>query len=326
MANYNGFSFTNESSGDTLSNPDSFVNPSNGLDDNDGTTTDLSFTSTGTDTKSFGTTFTAKSIGACYVKVNTDLGANAASYVNDVYLQKYTGSTWVTLLKLKQSIAQTTEYVGIVSNIGSTQGLRVYFDMSSNSGDTVSLTVTDFLYAQSFTYTPKVLLEELGSGTNLEDLSDRTAIAEDHTATWKEMALYANSIKNLDLRFYTNVVAGAWGSGTGGDYSFITNTSGANSDEIEYEMYLLKGTYTLEVMHRTSHNAGTVDIDINGSEAASFDYYAASESYGNTQSQTSITVSTGGLKTITMRIDGKNASSSGFYTTTQGMIFRRTGD
>ena len=92
MTSYNGFSFTNESSGDTLHNPSTFLNTANGLDDNDATESTLSFTSTGDDSKYFGTTFSAKSIGACYIKVDTDLGANASTYVNNIYLQKYTGT------------------------------------------------------------------------------------------------------------------------------------------------------------------------------------------------------------------------------------------
>lgn len=169
----------------------------------------MSFTSTGDDEKYFGTTFSSKNIGACYVKVDTDLGANASSYVNGIYLQKYTGTTWVTLLRLKQSITQTTSFIGVISNIGTCQGLRVLFDTESYATDTIDLSVTDFLYAQSFTYTPKYLLTELG-GTPLEDLSDKTAISEDHTITWKALVRTAiltaeNAVRTLQVNnIFTN--------------------------------------------------------------------------------------------------------------------------
>jgi len=187
MTNYNGFVFTNESSGDTESNPDSFLNSSNAFDDNDATVSTLSFSSTGVDSKTIGTTFTSKDISVAYVKFNTDMGVGASSYDSTYILQKYNGSTWLDIIELKSSVSQTDSFVGIVTDIGVCQGLRIKCNFTTDVAQTIDISVNDITYSTSFIYTPKYLLDSIKGGNNIEDISDRTAIAEDHTETWKSI-------------------------------------------------------------------------------------------------------------------------------------------
>ena len=120
---------------------------------------------------------------------------------------------------------------------------------------------------------------------------------------------------------------GSWAKYIDSNYmynGYVKSNPAANGDEIDFKAYMSAGTYTLKMMALTYNSAGIVDIDIDGVEVASFDLYNASVVRNAVQTQANITVSAAGVKTITFRIDGKNASSSGYITVFQYLHFYRT--
>ncbi len=92
----------------------------------------------------------------------------------------------------------------------------------------------------------------------------------------------------------------------------LYNSSTNDGDNISYKVYLEAGTYTLLLFARTTNAYGIVDIDIDAGEVASFDQYSASPVENVRNIQTAINVATAGIKTLKVRVDGKNGSSSGY--------------
>lgn len=100
-------------------------------------------------------------------------------------------------------------------------------------------------------------------------------------------------------------------------------SGGADLENFLYKAYLGAGTYTLQMILRTSTNYGILDIDIDDTEVASFDLYSA-DTYNVTKTQTGIVVASAGLKTIKLRVDGKNASSTDHYVRPIFIVLWRT--
>ncbi len=90
------------------------------------------------------------------------------------------------------------------------------------------------------------------------------------------------------------------------------NLGGNDADNISYKVCLSVGTYTLVFMNLNGSDACITDIDIDGEEVASFDCYATS-GVNVFPKQTGIVVTTAGIKTLKVRVDGKNPSSSNYY-------------
>lgn len=92
----------------------------------------------------------------------------------------------------------------------------------------------------------------------------------------------------------------------------LVNTSGNNGDEIHWQAYLDKGTYRLCLLTITGDSGGIVDVNIDAAEVASFDLYSAVQIENVRRVKIDIAVATAGLKTIKLKIDGKNPSSSNY--------------
>ena len=115
---------------------------------------------------------------------------------------------------------------------------------------------------------------------------------------------------------YSVIGQGTWVlSGSADRYFYFSflNTSNADGDNLSYNAYLTKGTYSLILVADKYYSRGIVDIDIDGVEVASFDCYNASALNNVRFIETNIVILSNGLKTIKLRIDGKNASSSDYY-------------
>jgi len=114
---------------------------------------------------------------------------------------------------------------------------------------------------------------------------------------------------------YQSIGQGTWAFGSSASqalYFFYYNGLGVNGDNISYNVYLAAGTYTLRLLILTSTNSGILDVDIDSTEVASFDQYSSPSVYNVLNSQTGIVIASAGLKTLRLRVDGKNASSSGW--------------
>lgn len=90
------------------------------------------------------------------------------------------------------------------------------------------------------------------------------------------------------------------------------NSVDANGDNVSYKVYLDSGTYTFLLFGIKGTNRGIVDVDIDAAEVASFDLYAASTQCNQRLIQTGIVIASSGIKTLKLRVDGKNGSSSGY--------------
>jgi hypothetical protein len=126
---------------------------------------------------------------------------------------------------------------------------------------------------------------------------------------------------------YDSIGQGTWAfTSTPNAWSgyFWQNSSHADGDNISYKVYLAAGTYSIRLLARKGNNAPVVDIDIDGAEVASFDLYAGSDQENQLLSDTGNVISTGGLKTLRLRVDGKNGSSSDYCARIGLVILWRT--
>ena len=103
------------------------------------------------------------------------------------------------------------------------------------------------------------------------------------------------------------------------------NSTDADGDEMDFQVYLAAGTYTIILWAYKGTDQAIVDIDIDAAEVASFDLYDAGAP-GTSQRLTDAgnVVATSGLKTITYRVDGKNGASSNHFARWEGITFSRT--
>lgn len=93
----------------------------------------------------------------------------------------------------------------------------------------------------------------------------------------------------------------------------VQNISAADGDNLSYYVYLAKGTYSLCLLTYTDSAQAILDIDIDGAEVASFDLYSAASTFNVIKLTANIAVATPGLKTLRLRIHGKNAAAIAYY-------------
>lgn len=128
---------------------------------------------------------------------------------------------------------------------------------------------------------------------------------------------------------YTSIVQGTWNIQTNSnqlDQGFFRNTSThADGDKVSYDdVYLAAGTWTVSILHLMYSDYGVLKIDIDGTEVASHDLYAASALYNQESVTTGISIATSGFKDIDVYVSGKNASSSDHKITYSHIHFQRT--
>jgi len=102
------------------------------------------------------------------------------------------------------------------------------------------------------------------------------------------------------------------------------NSSAADGDSLTYKVGLGIGTYTLSYLGSINTNYGIMKVDIGGVNIATFDNYNSSLVRNMLQKQENIIITTDGCKDLTIYIDGKNASSSGYYTSLQHIAIWKT--
>jgi hypothetical protein len=103
------------------------------------------------------------------------------------------------------------------------------------------------------------------------------------------------------------------------------NSSNANGDQVNYKVYMGVGIYTFKFLHAEHTTFGILKLLIDGIEKASFDCYNSEGSQWNIiDTQEGIEVTEAGIKTVSLKIDGKNASSSGYYMNVSALYLYRT--
>jgi len=128
---------------------------------------------------------------------------------------------------------------------------------------------------------------------------------------------------------YDSIGQGTWSYGSFGGNQFLngvfTNSAApADGDNVSYKVYLAKGTYTLIVFGGKDTNAGIMDIDIDGTEVASFDQYADTQTTNVRFEKTGINITSDGIKTLRFRVDGKNANSTDYIIRVSYIVLIRT--
>ncbi|HLA37013.1 MAG TPA: hypothetical protein VJZ02_00935, partial [Candidatus Brocadiales bacterium] len=126
---------------------------------------------------------------------------------------------------------------------------------------------------------------------------------------------------------YNAIVQGTWAFNVDVNQATANsfyNSTAANLDQLDYKIYLAPGTYSLSLLGLKSSNRGIIDILLDSISVGTMDTYAASTVQNNVASLAGITVSTGGLKTLSVKVNGKNASSTGYYMDISSISLWRT--
>jgi hypothetical protein len=165
----------------------------------------------------------------------------------------------------------------------------------------------------------------LGSSIQAGELDDDSVTA----AKIHDDVPFASSQQLLAPAIFDTVVQGTWAGQVVTDHygcGYIHNGgSSTDGDEITAKILLMKGTYRLKCFCRTVATAGILDVEIDGSQIAQFDLYSAVDTQNVEMEQTGITVASSGIKTLGLKINGKNGSSSNYRAWVAIMSFERTG-
>lgn len=103
--------------------------------------------------------------------------------------------------------------------------------------------------------------------------------------------------------------------------SLYCNTNGAS---IEYKNYMESGTWTFRLVTLKNTNSGIVELFIDEVSQGTIDIYFGSAVYNAIFSLTGLSITTPGVKTIKLKISGKNGSSSNYYVYLSDLCFQRT--
>ncbi len=129
-----------------------------------------------------------------------------------------------------------------------------------------------------------------------------------------------------------NIPVWAYNSSTGTWQIYINSVllnngcmyTDGNANEITFKVFLAKGTYTLKVLDQKDLNRGIIQVNLNATQIASFDSYNATGVVNYVHTQTNIVVATSGIQELQFKVNGKNASSSGYLMTLIGASLYRT--
>ena len=125
---------------------------------------------------------------------------------------------------------------------------------------------------------------------------------------------------------YDAVIQGTWAFAQNAihwGYNSFRNSTSADADELNYNAYFPKGTYTCHLICTHDSNKGIAKVYIGADLVATFDMYAGAGAVALDE-QTAISITTPGVYTIRLVIDGKNGSSSDYYADYQLLEFHRT--
>lgn len=127
---------------------------------------------------------------------------------------------------------------------------------------------------------------------------------------------------------YSAVVAGTWATAMNAlqiMYGYFYNSSNANLNEVDYKIFLDGGTYTFRVCCYTATNGAIMDVLLDTVSKGTIDTYSAAPTYNVLKSITGIVVTTPGIKTLGIKVNGRNASNvTGYYVIFSTLALWRT--
>lgn len=120
----------------------------------------------------------------------------------------------------------------------------------------------------------------------------------------------------VDCFGYDSVAVGDWALAISdpnyNNHVFGNSVTPANLDAIDYKVWIPQaGNYTLTMVAYRNNICPIVDVDIDGSEVASFDLNGV-ETYNHKYSETAIAI-TAGVHTVRFRVHGSTSGGYNFY-------------
>jgi len=128
---------------------------------------------------------------------------------------------------------------------------------------------------------------------------------------------------------YSEIIQGTWTIILNNAYylaGYIGNTSSpANGDEIHYKVYIAKGTHTIILGYREYTDAGILEVYLDDTLLDTIDMYNSDTSNILTVHRIeNVNVTSDGLKTLKLKINGKNADSSNYIVRLMYIALMRT--
>lgn len=100
-------------------------------------------------------------------------------------------------------------------------------------------------------------------------------------------------------------------------------SSGAQNDEIYWDIGASGGTWTIVLWYVKSANQGIYTVSIDGVSVGTIDGYAAGTTYNNKSSITGVSI-TAGQRRLKLQMATKNGSSSGYFGEINNLTLNRT--
>jgi hypothetical protein len=119
-----------------------------------------------------------------------------------------------------------------------------------------------------------------------------------------------------------------WGTISAIDNRFLHNytmeSSGAQNDEINFDLIIAAGTWTFELIHQKSSARGICTLSLDGTSIGTIDMYNGTSVLSTRSSVTGVSVATTGKKRLRLKMATKNASASSYYGDVQLLVCTRT--
>lgn len=105
----------------------------------------------------------------------------------------------------------------------------------------------------------------------------------------------------------------------------VFNTSGAQNDEMAWDILLSAGTWSFAYMSQKNANVAIATLRLDGSTIGTFDCYNATKTWNNQFAATGIAVATGGKHRLSAKAATRNASNTtGWFLVPQMIVAWRT--
>lgn len=155
--------------------------------------------------------------------------------------------------------------------------------------------------------------------SNVEEIDVEGGIVTDEGGGVAKIKHISNPVCLLPFQFTAKVGTYARLN----DYLFY-NTSNANGDYLEFTISLVPGTYKFVLVYSQGNNGGKLDLSVDGVDIATgIDCYGSSS---DLQSVTTGVSVVGGFDVqVRITVNGKNASSSGYYSFWSSLLIVQTG-